>query len=494
MLKIILPILVLAAAFTYTQYLKETAPEARKRPVVKSLPVVEVQTLKNTEYTVNIEASGTVTAGTQTNLVAEAAGRIIRISDNFLEGNYFDKDQILLEIDQSNYKNALEIAKSEVAANEASLKQLIAEEKSNKRSIQLAQQNLALGKKEFNRVNTLLSKKLISRSLVDAEDQKINQLEQSLQNLNGLQTTYESKINAIQANINSRKANLKQVELNLSRTKLKAPYSGRVLSKNVNVGQYVSVGTVLGEIYATDYVNVELPLSLNQYELLDMPEAFRNQRIDKKTLPSVTFSSPDSLKNDQWTGYVDRTSAALDAESRQINVIARVDNPYEAKEGVTTPIRIGQYLKATIKGKTFKNVFILPSIAVIYNREIRILEDGKLSIIPVKVLWNSNTETVVEADPTFIGKQVITTNLPQVVDGMEAITLEAQQALNKEKASNKKRGNREGTGNKNVTGERGATGQKESKEKRERADKRERTNKVNDELKSKKQTNKGENS
>ena len=446
MLKIILPILVLAAAFTYAKHLKETAPEAVKRPFVKRLTVVEVETLKPTQYTVNIEASGTVNAGTQTNLVAEVSGRIVNISDNFLEGNYFDKGQTLLEIDKSNYLNAVDIAKSDVAANDASLKQIKAEEDSNKQSIQLAQQNLALGRKELARVKSLLNKKLISRSLVDAEDQKINQLQQRLQELRGLQTTFASKRNATQAKINSTKARLKQETLNLSRTQLKAPYRGRVLTKNVDFGQYVSVGTVLGEIYATDYVNVELPLSLSQYELLGMPEAFRNKSIDTKDLPEVVLTNPDSLKNDKWLGRVVRTSAALDAASRQINVIVRVDDPYEAKEGISTPIRIGQYLKATIKGRTFKNVFVLPSIAVIYNREIRLLEDGKIKIEPVKVIWNTNSESVIEANPDFIGKQIITTNLTQAIDGMEVITLEEQNKLNKKNAlGNKRKGDKEST-------------------------------------------------
>ena len=437
MLKIILPILVLAAAFTYAKHLKETAPEASKRPFVKRVTVVEVETLKPTQYTVTIEASGTVNAGTQTNLVAEVSGRIVDISNNFLEGNYFEKGQTLLEIDKSNYLNAVEIAQSDVAANEASLKQIKAEEDSNKQSIQLAQQNLALGKKELARVKSLLSKKLISRSLVDAEDQKINQLQQKLQDLSGIQTTFSSKRNATQAKINSTKARLKQEALNLSRTQLKAPYRGRVLNKNVDFGQYVSVGTVLGEIYATDYVNVELPLSLNQYELLGMPEAFRNKSIDTKDLPEVILTNPDSLKNDKWLGRVVRTSAALDAASRQINVIVRVDDPYEAKEGISTPIRIGQFLKAKIKGRTFNNVFVLPSIAVIYNREIRILEEGKIKIEPVKVIWNTNSETVVEANPKFIGKQIIITNLTQAIDGMEAITLEKQNEINKKNALGK---------------------------------------------------------
>ena len=60
-------------------------------------------TLKKTSYSVTIKASGIVRAGMQTNLVAEVSGRITKISDTFLEGNYFKKNQILLNIDNANY-------------------------------------------------------------------------------------------------------------------------------------------------------------------------------------------------------------------------------------------------------------------------------------------------------------------------------------------------------------------------------------------------------
>ena len=131
MFKIIIPILVLAGAIFFGKFLIATGPEAKKRLFVQRLPVVEVTPLKAEPYTVYIKASGIVTAGTQSNLVTEVSGRIVSISDNFNEGSYFDKDEVLIQIDKANYLSAIEIAKSEVAVNRASLKQIQAEEKSN---------------------------------------------------------------------------------------------------------------------------------------------------------------------------------------------------------------------------------------------------------------------------------------------------------------------------------------------------------------------------
>ncbi len=438
MLKIIFPILILIGAGYLGKYLLATGPDAKKRPFVQRLPVVEISPLKAESYTVFIEASGIVTAGTKSNLVAEVAGRITKISENFKEGSYFEKDEVLLEIDKSDYLSAINIAKSDVEVNKANLKQITAEERSNLNSIKLAQRNLAIGNKELGRVRALFKRRTLSRSAVDTEEQRVNQLQQTLQNLQGAQATYKSRKSAIQAQINSSKARVKQENLRLSRASIKAPYAGRILSKNADFGQFVTTGSMLAETYATDFVNVELPLSLNQYELLGMPEAFRNKQISPNDLPEVTLTNPDSLRKDNWQGKVVRTSAALDALSRQINVIVRVDKPYEAREGISSPIRIGQYLKARIKGKTFNNVYVLPPVSVIYNREIRLLDDGKIKIVPVEVVWNSTESTVVRSSVNIEGSNLILTNLTQAVSGMSVLTVEEQRKLNKEKALQRK--------------------------------------------------------
>ena len=437
MFKAIIPVFVLAGAIFLAKYLIGSGPEPKKKPFVENSPVVEIMTLKPQDYTVTITASGIVKAGTQTNLVSEVTGRIINISDSFKAGNYFNKNKILLTIDKENYENALSIVKGDVAASRATLNQLKEEEKSTKRSYQLARKNLSLGKKEVTRLRGLWAKRLIARSALDIEEQKTNQLQQKLEDLQGRLNTFKSRKQATDAKISATLAREKQERLNLSRTIITAPYTGRVLEKNVDVGQFVSTGTSLGKIYATNYVEVDLPLSLNRYELLNLPEAFKNKSIDEKLYPSVIFKNPNSSQQNEWKGRIVRSSAALDANSRQITVIARVDNPFDAKEGVISPLRIGQYIEAQIKGKTFNNVYILPTVAVRQNKEILLLDDGKIHVVPVNTLWNTQTETIVRVEENIVDKQLVTTSMSQAVEDMKVITLEEQKKKNQEKRKQK---------------------------------------------------------
>ncbi len=430
LLKFLLPIVVVVATVFLARYLLATGPQAKKKPFVKKLSVVETLPLKEQSYSVTIRASGVVKAGIQTSLVTEVSGRIVSVSDNFLEGSYFNKGQTLLTIDSANYDNALAITKSDVVANQAALVQINEEEKTLRRLLQLSQKNLAIGSKELKRTRSLWAKKLIARNMLDKEQQSFNQLQQKVEDLQGRLNGFASRKGVTQAKIKAALTRVTQERLNLSKTTLKAPYSGRVLSKQVDAGQFVNKGSVLGKIYATDFVTVDLPLSLAKYQLLDMPEAFQNQTTEG-IFPHVVFKD-SSLKN-IWQGKIVRTSAALDTDSRQLKVIAKIDSPFKASSQVVAPIKIGQYINAEIQGKTFNHVFVLPAGVVRQNKEILLLKDNKVHITPVEVLWNSSNQSVIRSKESISGDQVIVTALSQATEGMRVITLQQQQKNERDK-------------------------------------------------------------
>lgn len=379
MKKIMLPLLILAIGIGAGKFLIATGPEAEKQPQESRPTVVETQPLSSQDYRINVSAAGIVKARTQTNLVAEVAGKVLEISPNFQDGSYFDNGALLLRLDTENYTNAITIAEGDLAQKQLALQEQQAQ-------AQLAQRDWKLLDSSKNRPQSDLAAR-------------------------------RPHLAAAQAAIAAAEAKLQQEKLNLARTRITAPYSGRVQEKRVEVGQYVTPGTVLGIIYATDAVEVHLPLSLAQYDLLGIPETFRNQTADPALMPSVEFRPSNGNRGDIWQGRVVRTSAALDEKSRQISVIARIDQPFLAHEGVSAPLRIGQYLNAKITGKLFKDVYSVPSTAVRQGKEILLLREGKVAIQPISVVWNTETDVIFQTDTDLNGQHVITTALPLAVTG-----------------------------------------------------------------------------
>jgi multidrug efflux pump subunit AcrA (membrane-fusion protein) len=126
-LKFILPILIVVAALlgSYVLVTTRAKPEMRQPdsifPVVRS-HVVELETVQLT-----VPSQGTVTPRTESVLVPEISGRILKVSPSFAAGGFFEFGETLLEIDTHDYRQALIQAQSLVAQARLRLAQIDAE-------------------------------------------------------------------------------------------------------------------------------------------------------------------------------------------------------------------------------------------------------------------------------------------------------------------------------------------------------------------------------
>ena len=381
MKQLILIIALIAGSVALANYLIKTKPEPRKRVRQPAVPVVEVITPKLQSYTQKIRSSGSVETNLSTSLISEVSGKVIDVKSAFQEGKYFKKGQHLLSIDSEDYRNAIVIAKAEVSQRTLEIKN---------------EQNLArLAVRDF---------KLLGNNRRPGEI-----------------ASRKPHIEAAKANLAAANIRLQQARENLKKTKILAPYTGRIRSTNVNIGQFISPGTLLGEVYSTDYVEVRLPLSLADYEQLKLPESYQNQQaISKASLPKVVFSAQYGSKTHRWEGSIVRASAAMDERTRQIPVIARIDDPFNKKDGDNTPpIKIGQFLKAEILGTQLNNVYVIPTSSTRQNREVMLYEEGKINILPINVLTTENDSLVIEANALPSDAKLIITPMPSAKTGMK---------------------------------------------------------------------------
>jgi len=232
-LKKILPILVVGEVLLVVTALMFSKPKAGKRGAnTESKISVEVLDIQLSNITPQILSYGLVEPLTRTSLVAQVSGRVESISERFRDGGFFRKGELLLQIDATDYEIDVDIAQGSLAEAEQGL----AEE--------LAQVEQA--KADWNRLGSSAS---------------INPL-----------VLREPQLRAAQANVRSAKALLRQAEVNLARASIRAPFDGRVLSNSIDLGQVAATNTVLGEIYATDAVEVRLPIKNADLPLLELPE------------------------------------------------------------------------------------------------------------------------------------------------------------------------------------------------------------------------------
>ena len=377
MLKILLPVMVLAVSVVAAKKIVDSKKEPERRVSPSVITTVEAVRLKKQDYQIMIMTRGTVKARTESTLTPEVSGRVVEISPNFREGAFFEKGDILLQIDPRDYEAEVIIAKSTLAE----ARQALAEEKAR---VEQALRNWGRLGKGGTPGDLVLRKPQLASA---------------------------------KANIAAAEARLERKKLDLERTRISAPYAGRVLEKNVDIGQFVMPGSILAAIYAVDYAEIRLPLSSSQLEFVDIPELYRGEIIQKKNSgPKVTLSARIGSREYKWQGVIVRAEGSIDSRSRQSFVVAQVDDPYGKMEQGKPPLKVGQFVEAEIWGHVLKDVIVISRLALREGEEVLIASDNKLNRRKVNVIWK-DIENAIVKEGLKSGELLIVTPVAYAVNG-----------------------------------------------------------------------------
>ncbi|WP_255835035.1 efflux RND transporter periplasmic adaptor subunit [Kordiimonas sp. SCSIO 12603] len=352
----------------------ETTPEA---PRTVSLYVEQVRA---ENVTLSVTTQGEVTPKTQINLVPQVNGRIVKVSDVFAEGGAFEPNTTLIQIDDSDYKLAVISQEARVAQAKVQLERQLADARIKKKQWQ-----------DWVKDGTPTPLALNAPQVAEA-----------------------------QANMRAAEADLETAKLNLARTTISVPFKGRVAERSIGLGQFVSQGTQLGRVFATDTVEVRLPLTDAQLAELNLPIGFIAGEIPA---PNVTFSASMGTKTFQWEGKIVRINASIDQQTRLVYAIAEVNDPYGAAADHNVPLAVGMFVNAEIQGVAPRNAMVLPRLALRSEDKVYVISDSKLQIRTVDIMATTRDHLYVSSG-VQPGDQVVTSPVLSAVEGMtvEAIT------------------------------------------------------------------------
>ena len=372
----LVPLLILLGLAGLAVAMKMFTPEPeRRKPPVPPAMSVEVLAIEARNYQVMVESYGTVQPRTESTLLAQISGQVMSISPNLREGGFFEADEVLLTIDQRDYVANVEIAKATLI----DARQNLAEEQA--RSNQASADWERLG-------NQGPAPDLVLR---------------------------KPQLSAAKARVSSAQSQLDKAQLNLERTRIRAPFAGRILTKGVDVGQVVNANSMLAEVYASDYVEVRLPLRDKDLPFVDLPERYRaNDSAQPYEGPVTLYSS--LIKDTGWEGRIVRTESAIDAVARQLHCVAQIDDPFGAAAEGRNPPKIGEYVTARIAGRVIADAVVVPTKAIYQSTYAYVVEDDRLQQRTVNIAWQNDSEAIIDSG-LEAGDQLIVTPLGQVTSG-----------------------------------------------------------------------------
>ena len=381
-------LLVLALAGGVAAVLMLNPPKVEPRNVETPAPLVRALTIAPQDLRLEVRSQGTVVPRTQTTLVAQVAGEVKALAPGLESGGFFHAGEVLVRLEARDYELAVQGAEARVAQAATELARWQAEAEAT-----LEEWQEAAG---------------------DVEPSPL--------------ARREPQVAQARAALAAAEAQLEATRLDLERTRVRAPFSGRVRQRLANLGQYLVPGTPLATVHTTDAVEVRLPVPDDDLGALDLPLLFRGS--ERTPGPAVTLTADFAGKEARWSGRIVRSEGEVDPQTRLLYLVARVEDPYDASPDhpERPPLTVGLFVEARIEGRAIEHAVVIPRSALLDDDQVLVIDpQDRLRFRTVEVLRRRGDKVILGAG-LEAGERICLTRPDPPIEGMTVRVREEPQA------------------------------------------------------------------
>ncbi|MGK0187086.1 MAG: multidrug efflux system membrane fusion protein [Verrucomicrobiales bacterium] len=370
--KIVAAVLILIAGVAGAMMIFEFKPVAEKTDPPRITPSVEAITVQRETIAVTVPSQGVLEPFTETQVAAEVAGKVMKVSPKFEVGESFAMDEILLEIDSADYIAG-------VAQAEATL----------------AEAQLAMA----------------------TEQARANQAEREWKKLGGDDAPTDlvlriPQLKSVEARIKASEASLEKARRDLDRTVIRAPYDCKVRAKQTDIGSYLAPGAPIAELYRADALEVRLPVSVEDFSFIAPGDK-----------PGVELKATVAGKSLTWSAVLTRTEGVVDRQSRSVILVGQID-PTEGDAESNRFLAPGMFMKASVAGVPLDNMFRVPREAIYGTNRVLVIDDTDIVSYREVNVVRTEQDYVIISEGLKEGEKISVTVLETVIEGKTKVDIE----------------------------------------------------------------------
>lgn len=390
---------VLASIAMY--FLRPTNAEVDLLDKDKLVKVVDAQ-----EFDGNLTmfVSGVVEPHREIEIAAQVAGLVDQKESVCRAGTYVEPGVTLIKIDDTNYQLAYERLVAEKKQAEASVAELKQELENLDKSMELANEEFDLQKKDYDRKKRAGS--ALSASELDQALRTLTSAERSLTELSNTRRLAETRLTRLETGIELSKVRLNEAQINLDRCKIKAPFAGVIVQDPVEAGDYVTMGQTVAILEDIEKIDVKCNLRLEQlaklvkYQVPDSSYLLDPNRAYELPPTPVTIRRKRGAEVLEWDGTLIRYDGiGVDPTTKMIPCRIVVDEPIAQQNGQP---------KALVRGM-FVNVQV--NLDNVSSAKDELLEIPEISIQPGDRVWTVEDIRKVKVEVNGETKERIIGNL-----------------------------------------------------------------------------------
>ena len=325
-------------------------PAERKTEVDNRITISTLE-VKNTQIRSEIDVIGKTIGKQRIEIFSEVSGVLKNTSKDFLEGVSYQKNEVLLRI--NNDENYMSLV-----SQRSSLLNLIT------KIIPDLKFDYPKSYENWKKYLENFEIEKMTQSLPKAEN---NQEKYYIAGQGIYQTYY----------------NIKSLETRQEKFTIRAPFSGVVSQSMIKPGTLVRSGQKIGEFFNPTIYDLEVEINRTEIDFIKI-----NDKVELK----------DATTQKSWMGTVTRISDVIDSQTQTVKIFITVSGK---------GLREGLYLSGNIKTSVENNAFSLPRKLIVNNNEVFVVENGKIINKKINIVQTSEEYCIVTGleDGTLISKK-----------------------------------------------------------------------------------------
>lgn len=351
--------------------------------VAVSKTAVEVQNAKAVEKNSSDTYKATLEAYQQGIINSKISARVLSVSVE--NGQYVNQGDILVTLDDQDTRNSIKTAQGQLQINEQQLN-------SSQVALEKLKINLEDAKRNYDRQKNLFEKEAISKVDLEVAEKTLNNAQADCNSGN-------ATIETSKANIEAQKISIANLQDTLNNAVIKAPISGVISDKAVNVGQMASSGTALAKVndISSVYATIQVPQEKISYVKIGQAATVTIDGIDKT-----------------YDGIMQTMDSSADASARVFNCKIKIDNSDKT-------LYPGVYAKAELISSEKTKVITVPINALVGSEgDYSVFLNDNGTAKKQKVTIGETEENNVEITSGIEdGNEIICTNTSTLQDGDE---------------------------------------------------------------------------
>jgi multidrug efflux system membrane fusion protein len=403
-LKVVLPLALLAGSLLGAGWLRATKPEIEPSPAHEQIWTVSTQTVRFADHQPVLQLYGEVVAGREVTLRPLVAGEVVRTSDQLVEGGRFATGELVTAIDSFDYRARRDELKAEAREARAKRREVESTLRTEWIMLRLDEQQLELTERDLARRERLRGSQAASEKAEDDARLAVARQEAALAHRRQTIATLEARLEQQDAVIARLDVAVERAERDLAHTELRAPFAGFVTEVSAAIGKRLGIGDPIAQLI--DEARLEIRFNLSDADF---------GRLWQAGLIGRELEARWRLGPSWFTvaAKVARVEPTIDPASGGVEVFAEVTaNPADA------PLRPGAFVEVLLPDRLYHETVELPASALFHGNTVYAVADERLEPKSVEVVAQRGANVLVRG-ALAPGDAVVTSRLAEIGPGLK---------------------------------------------------------------------------